>query len=141
MAATGQQRRQRWLWAGAVLIAIYLAGVFARHQFGIAVDVHNRGRETIRQVSVKVEYRGKRYPVPDLAPNQSARVYVRPVGESHINVEFAFAGGGLETVRAAGYVESDYCGTASLTLLPGRQVQTRDDTFRLLYWQSWLEFL
>jgi hypothetical protein len=141
MPATSRQRRQRWLWASAALIAIYLAGGLARHQFGIAVDVHNRSRETIRQVSVKVERRGARYPLPDLAPGQSARAYVKPVGESQINVEFTLAGGGPGTVTVAGYVESGYCGTASLTILSGGQVEVDDDTFRFLYWRSWLEFL
>ncbi|MFB3920372.1 MAG: hypothetical protein ACE145_01545 [Terriglobia bacterium] len=123
------------------LILVYVAGVITRHQYGIAVDVRNESSTILRGFSVKVESRGKRYPLPDLEPGKITRVYVDPVTESSINLEFTDAQNEHHSDVLAGYVESGYCGTVTARVLVDNKVISKDDSFRILYWKSWLEFL
>jgi hypothetical protein len=124
-----------------ILVTLYVSGVIARHRFGIAVVVRNQSQSVMRSPSVKVNPRGLRYPLPDLSPGQSSRVYVQAVGESSIDLEFIAARNLMTSEMLAAYVEPGYCGSAKVRLLPGGYLSVQDDTFRLVYWKSWLEFL
>jgi hypothetical protein len=123
------------------LFVFYVLGVVVRQHYGIAVDVRNLSQHTLRNVSVKVEYRGKRYPLPDLQPGQHKRVFAQPAGESGINLEFVDWQNAKHVEDLAGYVEDGYSGTASGTVLADGRVVIDNDTFRHFYYKSWLDFV
>ena len=123
------------------LFLFYVLGVVVRQRYGIAVDVRNLSQHTLRNVSVKVEYRGKRYPLSDLEPGRHQRVFVQPAGESGILLEFVDWQNTRRVEVLAGYVEDGYSGTASGTVLADGRVVTYDDTFRFFYYKSWLDFV
>jgi hypothetical protein len=114
--------------------------VVVRHLYGIMVVVDNQSGEVLRDVAVQVVAKGKRYPLPDLKPGQTRRLLVRPVGESAIDLEFTDAKNLRHTELLAGYVEDGYCGKATATVYANR-VDSRDDTFGMIYWKSWLDFV
>ncbi len=123
------------------LFAFYVVGVIVRQRYGISIAIRNESGETLRQVSVKVESigdRGKRYNLPDLASGGRAHIYVSPVTESHINLEFTDARGKLHVETVVGYAESGYCGTAKATVLTGDRVDTIS---ALACRKSWLDFI
>jgi hypothetical protein len=123
------------------LFLLYVMGLIVRRQYGIAIAVHNESGETLRQICVRVESigdRGKRYTLPDLVSGGRAHIYVSPVTESHVNVEFTDARGKLHVETMVGYAESGYCGTAKLTVLVGDKVDTNS---KLVCQKSWLDFI
>jgi len=131
----------------AVLIAVgisvlYLMGVLVRQRRGIAVLVRNESGETLRQVSVKIEslgQRGKNRDLPDLAAGARVRVYVQPVTESHINLEFSDARGKKHVETVVGYAESGYCGTTTTTVLADGRIESRTSVPELMCWKGWLD--
>ena len=123
------------------LFVIYATGVVARYHAGIAVVVQNQSRETLREVSVHVDPKGKQYPVPNLQSGQSRRLYVAPHGASAINPLLTDASNRRHTEDLAGYMEDGYCGKATGTILPDGSATIENDTFRMFYWPSWLEFV
>lgn len=124
-----------------ILVLLYGAGVIARSRFGIAVVVRNQSQSVLRNSSIKVSPPGLRLPIPDLEPGQSTRVYVLPVGESAIELEYLGGENERRSEMLASYVESGYCGSTTAELQPGGSWRVHDDTSRLVYWKSWLEFL
>jgi hypothetical protein len=70
---------------------LYVVGGGVRHHSGIRVEVQNLSGEEVRDVSIKVEYRGKRYSLPNLKPGDKEQIYVEPVTESHVVAEFTRA--------------------------------------------------
>jgi len=136
-------RRIRIGFVLATLSILYIAGIVARYIFGIAVDVRNRTSGVLRTVGIEVqkhEGTGIRYPLRDLQPGQSQRVYVEPKTESSIHLKYSDSTNSRHDEILAGYVEDGYCGEATATVLPSGKVIAQDDTFRLFYWKSWLEF-
>ena len=123
------------------LVLLYVAGVIVRQQYGIGVAVRNQSGETLRQVGVKFDSRGKTYSMPDLAPNERRRVFVQPVGESSIEAEFTDASGKPHVEVVAGYVESGYCGDVQATILPGGKTKLTEDISVNVCWKSWLDFI
>lgn len=132
---------KKFRWILSILVVIYVSGVIVRHFYGIAVTITNHSRGTLRDVSVKVERRGSRKSISALVPGKSWRVYVEAVGESSINLYFKDSTGMLHNVLLAGYVESGYVGNTSAEVMPDLNVKANDDTFRIVYWKSWFEFL
>ncbi len=122
-------------------LALYFAGVLVRARYGIEVVVRNESRETLRDVSVKVEPRGARYVFPDLADGKTRRVFVHALGESSIALEFSDERGRPHREMVTGYVEGGYCDVDTITVWPGGSAETHEDNFRLVCWRSWLEFL
>jgi hypothetical protein len=123
------------------LFLIYVIGVLVRRQQGIAVVIRNDSGEVLRQVSVKVETSGdggKRSSLYYLAPSSRVRVYVQPVTESHINLEFMDARNKVHTETVVGYVEAGYCGSAKATIFPGERVEAISE---LACWKSWFDFI
>jgi hypothetical protein len=127
-----------------VLIAVgisllYVIGVLVRQQQGIDVLIRNDSGETLRQVRVKVESlgnRGESRDLPDLAAGARARVYVQPVIESHVNLEFSDAQGKKHIETVVGYAESGYCGTTTTTILVSGKTESRTSA---LCWKSWFD--
>ena len=123
------------------LVLLYVAGVIVRQQYGIGVVVRNQSGETLKQVGVKFDSRGKTYSMPDLAPNERRRVFVQPVGESSIEVEFTDASGKPHVEVVAGYVEFGYCGNAVATILSGGKSKMTEDIRVDFCRRSWLDFI
>ena len=69
----------------AVLVAICLAVVFLNR--GVIVTVRNVGDQPLSGVIVHVT--GNSYPLGDIPAGDARSVRVRPVGESHIEIEHA----------------------------------------------------
>ncbi len=139
-----RSRTTRLLLVAVGLFLFYVLGVAARQRYGIGVLVSNESGETLRQVSVKVENMGDRartYGLSDLAPSARVRVYVQPVTESHINLEFTDARGKLHVETVVGYAESGYCGNAKATILPGGKTKLTEDIDLVFCRKSWLDFI
>src|SRR6266481_784034 len=128
------------------LFFFYVLGVVVRRGYGIGVVVHNASQETLRQVSIKIESigdRGGRYDLPDLRPGDRSRVFVRPVTESHINLEFTDSNDRQHVETVYGYAETGYCGTATATILPDGKIESSNSipSFAFVCWKSWLDFI
>jgi len=123
------------------LFLFYVVGVILRQQYGIGVVVRNESGETLRQVSVKVQSRGKTYSMPDLAPGEHRRVFVQPVGESSIDVQFTDASDKPHVESVVGYVESGYCGNAEAMILPGGKTRLTEEISLVFCRKSWLDFI
>ena len=136
-----QSRAVQILLASLGLLILYVAGVGVRGKYGIRVSVRNNSRETLRNLSAKVEYKGIRYPMPDLAPGHRATVFAQPVGESHINVEFTDAKSVKHTVQVEAYVETGYCGSSTATIGENGAISADEPIPDLVCWKSWLGFL
>ena len=120
---------------------LYSIGLLVRRNYGISVVVHNTSQETVSQVSVKVESlgnRGGRYELPDLRPGDQKRIFVRPVTESHINLEFTDFNKKHYSETVYGYDESGYCGAAEVTILPQNRVVSH---IAPACWKSWFDFI
>ena len=140
MTGSIRPRTTRLTFAVVSLLVFYVVGVIVRNQFGVRVIVSNESGEALRQVSLKVETRGKRYSLPDFAAGQHRRVFVEPVGESHINLEFLDARNKVHSELVVGYVETGYCGTAKAVILPEGRVESTDFIPELVCWKGWLGF-
>jgi len=137
-----RSRATRLILIAGGISALYVIGVLVRQQRGIAVLIRNDSGETLRQVRVTVESlgnRGKSRDLPDLAAGASARVYVQPVTESHVNLEFSDARGKKHVETVVGYAESGYCGTATTTILAGGKTESRTSVPELVCWKGWLD--
>src|SRR5205807_7009880 len=84
-------RRNRALLAFLVFLVVYISGVIARGRYPLLIVIHNESGETLRKVSVKVDYRGNLYPFRDISPGETRRAFVQPVGESIVNLKFTDA--------------------------------------------------
>jgi hypothetical protein len=131
----------RILLTTAGLFMIYAVGQAFRLSYGTRVVVRNESKETLHNVNVRVEHRGGRYYLPDLQPGQRKRVFVKAVGESSIMLEFMDSKNIQRTAMIAGYVESDYCGTTTAIIHDPGRIEVHDDTFGVICWKSWFEFL
>ncbi len=126
------------------LFFFYILGVVVRRGYGIGVVVHNTSQETLRQVSIKIESiggRGGRYDLPDLRPGDRRRIFVRPVTESHINLEFTDSNNRQHVETVYGYAEAGYCGTATATILPSDKIASNNSIPTLVCWKSWLDLI
>jgi hypothetical protein len=136
-------RTSRFVLAGIGVCLLYLVGVVLRQQYGIGIVVSNESGETLRQVCVKVESlgdRGKRHNLGALAPGDRVHVYVQPVTESHINLEFMDARNNLHVETAVGYAEAGYCGNAKATILPGGITRISKVIAPIFCKRSWFDF-
>lgn len=125
------------------LFSFYVLGVLVRRGYGIGVVVRNASQETLRQVSIKIESIGDRrarYRLPDLRPGDRRRIFVRPVTESHINLEFTDSSNRQHVETVYGYAEAGYCGTATATILPGDKIASMN-AYDLNCLKSWLDFI
>jgi hypothetical protein len=122
------------------LLVLYVSGVFVRGQKGIAVILRNRTSYPLRNVEIKVDHKGRRYALADLAAGKTVRVYVQPVGASSINLEFTDPQNLDHQEMLAGYVETGYCGRTTATIFPDH-VAIDDHSFGVICWMSWLDFV
>ena len=123
------------------LFLLYVLGVLVRWHYGIGVVVHNASQETLRHVSIKVESvgdRGARYSLPDLRPGERRRIFVRPVTESRVNLEFTDSTNRQHMETVYGYAEAGYCGTATATILPSDKITSSEAANCL---RSWLDLV
>src|SRR5438874_169234 len=123
------------------ILLLYSIGLLVRRNYGISIVLHNASEETVSQVSVKVEIlgnRGGRYELPDLRPGDQKRIFVRPVTESHINLEFTDFNKKRHSETVYGYAESGYCGAAEVTILQENKVTSR---ITPACWKSWFDFI
>ena len=136
-------RRSGLLWFGAIAVGIfllYLLGIFVRGRYGIAVSVHNVSGETLRDIIVTLEPRGKRYQLGALADAERARTFVEPSTESHVVLHYIGSDGPhVETI--VGYVESGYCGKAEVSVLPNHKVISSETIDPVFCKRSWLDFM
>jgi hypothetical protein len=123
------------------VVLSYIAGLYVREHYGIAVIIQNASGKSLRQVSVKVEPTGRMVSVGHLAPAEHRRVFVTPQTESHISLEYTDAGGQPHVETVVGYVEAGYCGKAEVTVLPEEKVTSKETIDPVMCWNSWLGFL
>ena len=137
-----RSRATRLILIAGGISALYVIGVLVRQQRGIAVLVRNDSGETLRQVRVTVESlgnRGKSRDLLNLAAGARVRVYVQPVTESHVNLEFSDAKDKRHVETVVGYAESGYCGTTTATILADGRTESRTSVPELMCWKGWLD--
>jgi len=122
------------------LFAFYLVGILVRQQFGIGITIHNDSDGPLQKIRVRVERQGTSYGVPDLLPGKRGHIFVKPVTESHINLEYVDSNHQPHTELLVGYVEADYCGSATITILPEGKTLSRENIDLIACWKSWLDF-
>src|SRR5258707_3116024 len=109
-------RTMRAVTTFSVVFVLYICGIFVREQFGILVRIRNGSNGTVRLVSVKMENRGHRYLLRDLGAGDRIRAFAKPVGKSHINLEYTDARNVQRNEILVGYAESGSCGTVNATI-------------------------
>lgn len=81
---------------------------------GVEIRLHNS--DTIALRSVEVAVTGKSYPVGDLAPGETASVWVDPTSESAVEISFATADREPKHVSVPSYIEPGYSGWIAIHL-------------------------
>ena len=135
-----RSRRIRVVWAIIAVCVFYVAGIFARWQYGALIIIRNASGHTVRDAAVKVERVGKKYDLGELAPGKQSRVFVEIAGESNVNLEFVDAQNQRHVATVIGYVEKGYCGRGNATILPSGDADSRDTTTLDPCWRSWRDF-
>lgn len=123
------------------VLLVFVLGFIVRQRYGIRVDIRNQSVETLARPRLKVECfgrQGKDYILPDLPAGAHARVYVQPLTESSISLEFADAKGIVHIETIVGYAEGGYCGTAMSTISSEKKVHSIST---LGCWKSWFDFI
>jgi hypothetical protein len=115
-------------------------GLLARRRCGIRVDIRNRTIDTLTKVHVEVVglERRNNYDLRDIAASADTRVYLQPLTESSIIVEFTDGRGIVHAETVLGYAEAGYCGTAVATVLSQKKVEGISE---LGCWKSWIDFV
>ena len=134
-------RTRRIVYTGVGLFALYVLGLFVRGEYGIEIIVGNASDKPLRNVRAIVESRGKSYDLGDIAPNKQLRVFLSPVTESNINLDYVDDRGARHVDTVVGYVEKGYCGKAEVTILPGNKTVSNEKIDLLACWRSWLDFI
>jgi hypothetical protein len=122
-----------------VAILLYCSGVIARQQYGTRVVVQNQSRESLRQGTLTLEH-GQKYPFGNLDSGKHTALFVDPVGEDSIRLEFVDQENGKMTAVIAGYVESGYSGDITVRVDPQERVISKDNSFAAYNWKSWWAF-
>jgi len=126
------RRYRRMIFGFSVVLCVpllYVIGDSVRQRAGIRVDIRNASGEELRGISIKVEAlenRGNRYTVPSLRPGEVKHVFVEPVTESSVVVDFTRANGTTQSKTVFGYAEAGYCGNAELTVLPDEKLESNE---------------
>jgi hypothetical protein len=130
----------RLLLGFAGLCLFYFLGVALRQLFGSCVDIRNASTETVRDVSVKVESGGKIYDVPNLAPRDHRRIYVRPQAKSQITLKITDDTNRPRDIMVFDGAQPGDCGISMVTIHPGHSTVSEEFDHPVC-WKSWLEFM
>jgi hypothetical protein len=130
----------RLLLGFAGLCLFYFLGVALRQLFGSCVDIRNASTETVRDVSVKVESGGKIYDVPNLAPGDHRRIYVRPQAKSQITSKITDGRNTPRDIMVFDGAQPGDCGVSMVTIQPA-QSTVSEEFHHPVCWKSWLEFM
>jgi hypothetical protein len=124
----------------AIVSGVYFSGVAVRQLLGSCVDIRNTSRQSVRNVSVKVENTGQTYAVPDLAPGAHQRVYVRPTEKSRVTVAMTDARNRQRDFTVfSGALPGD-CAVSMVTIQPGQNTQS-DEFHHPVCWRGWLDLM
>ena len=124
----------------AIVSGVYFSGVAVRQLLGSCVDIRNTSKESVRNVSVKVESSGKTYLVPDLAPGGRQRVYVRPTEKSRITVTMTDARNHQRDFTVFDGADHGDCALSLVTIQPGQNTES-DEFHHPVCWRSWLDLM
>jgi len=124
----------------AIVSGVYFSGVAVRQLLGSCVEIRNTSKQSVRNVSVKVENTGKIYPVPDLAPGGRQRVYVRPNEKSRVTVAMTDARNHQRDFTVFGGAEPGDCALSLVTIQPGQNTES-DESHHPVCWRSWLDLM
>ena len=130
----------RLLLGFAGLCLFYFLGVALRQLFGSCVDIRNASTETVRDVSVKVESGGKIYDVPNLAPRDHRRIYVRPQAKSQITLKITDGSNRPRDIMVFDGAQPGDCGVSMVTIQSGHSTVS-EEFHHPVCWKSWLEFM
>jgi hypothetical protein len=126
----------------AAVFLFYLLGVAVRQLYGSCVDIQNSSTETVRNVSVRVESGGRTYQVPNLAPGERRRVYVRPRAKSQVTLTITDGRNRPRDVTVFGGAQPGDCGLSMVTIERGLGHNTVSEEFHHpLCWKGWLDFI
>lgn len=134
-------RSVKFISIGFALVLLYGLGIFVRGRYGVAIVIHNESGESLRNVRMNVESRGRSYDAGDIASRKGRRIFVSPVTESHISLQWVDASGTPHVETVAGYVEQGYCGNVEVAVLPDKRIATREKIDPVACWRSWFDFL
>jgi hypothetical protein len=125
------------------IFLLYLLGIFVRRAYGVRIAIKNDSGELLHQVGLKLEGWNYRYElaVPDLAPGQSRRVFVRPGRKSHVTLEFADSHNVRHAGKAEEYVFGDGCGNLIFTVQAFGKVEATITTHLSICWDGWFGFI
>src|SRR5690242_11568687 len=134
-----QFTRKKAVVSATVVLLVYFSGVITRLQYGIRVVIQNQSRESLRQVTLRLEH-GQKYSLGNLDSGKRTAVFVDPVGEDSIRLQFLDQENGQMTAVIAGYVESGYSGVISVRVDPQDRIISKDNSFGAYNWKSWWAF-
>ena len=101
-----------------VLIAQLLPVLQARFAApGVQVTVRNTGKAGLHNVMLRVTGASSR--LGNISSGSSAQANVKPVGESHLEIEFSEHDGQRKLLNAGGYFETNYRGTIDVSIKDG----------------------
>src|SRR5579862_5930591 len=108
----------------AGVVGFYLLGVGVRQLSGSCVDIRNTSKDAIRNVSVTVDGGGKTYEVPNLAPGDHRRVYVKPSQKSSVTMSMTDARNRQRNFTVFGEAHPGDCGVSMVTIQPGQNTES-----------------
>jgi hypothetical protein len=100
-----------------------------RHRLTVAIS--NEGPHELRSVVVYVT--GRSYSLGDLTVGESRAVYVEPISESNVELEFVDFLGKTKRLNAGGYFEPGYQGTFTVRIESDDIHQVEDGVGLLSY--------
>jgi hypothetical protein len=118
----------------------YFVGVLVRQHSGVLVVIRNESTEPVRELSVQVENKGERHHLQDLVPGDHESVFVRPIDQSPIVLDFAETGHEPRSVNVYDHSDVSGCGTSTVRILPPRNTES-EEVHRAVCWNSWLDFM
>jgi|SRR4029077_12869749 len=118
----------------------YFVGVLVRQHSGVRVVIRNESTQPVRELSVRVEAKGDRHNMPDLVPGDHKRLFVQPVDQSPIVLEFAETGHDPRSIDVYDHSDASGCGTTTVRILPQRRTESNEE-HPAVCWNSWLDFM
>jgi hypothetical protein len=128
-------KKRFWLIFAVTVAVACLAGIMwvIRQDTGLKTTLSYRGTQPISSLRLYVTGSAteRSYLVGDLSPNQEASVLVRPITESHLEIEFVNSDGTWKRINAGGYYEQGYRGSCTIEFDSERVLSVQENAYPL----------
>jgi hypothetical protein len=125
---------------GLSLFLLYAVGVSVRSSRGILITVQNESGRSLRDANIMLE-QGRAYLLGEIPSGKKKNIFIVPVADSRIRLEFTDQIGKVHSEIVAPYVENGYCGDVETQVAANLKISSHDLSFAVWNWKSWYGFL